>query len=224
LANWLEDKGDRYVIRRKDNKYIQEKGREYQLLKSLGLRRGMPLYFTEVQLTKKQGFGKVNLALYWSKKTRKKTVDEGWYLITNLTSVTAAVKAYSKRSGIEAMFKDCKTGGYNLERCQASEKRLLFLVLLIAIAYTTAITKGTKIKLMGYQKYICRVKSLPRIVRRHSNFWVGLYGGLWVETEEYCQQLVEQLIRLTPNKLPNYQRGLRAKQLIQLAFHSLVTP
>jgi hypothetical protein len=36
----------------------------------------------------------------------------------------AAVKAYSKRSGIEAMFKDCKTGGYNLEKCQASKKRL----------------------------------------------------------------------------------------------------
>jgi Transposase DDE domain len=224
LASWLETNRCKYVIRTKDNKYIQEIGKEYQLLKSLGLRKGKCLYFPEVQLTKQRGFGRVNLALYWSKKTRKKGIDEGWYLITNLEDVTAAVKAYSKRSGIEAMFKDCKTGGYNLEKCQASEKRLLFLVLIIAIAYTTAIAKGTKIKLMGYQKYICRIISPPRIVRRHSNFWVGLYGELWLEIGEYCQKLVEQLMRLTPNKLPNYQRGLRAKQLIQLAFNSLVTP
>lgn len=224
LANWLESKKCQYVLRTKDNKYIQEIGGDYQLLKSLGLRRGKSLYFSQVQLTKQLGFSRVNLALFWSKKTGKKARDEGWYLITNLPSITAAVKAYSKRSGIEAMFKDCKTGGYNLEKCRVSEARLLSLILLITIAYTTAIAKGIKIKSMGLQKYICRLTSLPRIVKRHSNFWVGLYGGLWVETFDSCHQLVEQLMRLTANKLPFYQRGLRAKQLIQLAFNSLVTP
>ncbi len=63
---------------------------------------------------------------------------------------------------IEAMFKDCKTGGYNLEKCRVNAARLLSLVLLIAIAYTTAIAKGTKIKSMGLQKYICRLTSFPR--------------------------------------------------------------
>ena len=42
--------------------------------------------------------------------------------------------------------------------------------------------------------------------------------GLWVETYEFCQQLVEQLMRLTLNKLPFYQQGLRAKMLIQAIF------
>jgi hypothetical protein len=36
-----------------------------------------------------------------------------------------AIKIYGQRYGIEAMFKDCKTGGYNLEGCQASPERLI---------------------------------------------------------------------------------------------------
>ena len=47
--------------------------------------------------------------------------------------------------GIEAMFKDCKTGGYNLEQSKAKEQRFMSLVLLIFIAYR-AIFKGKKIK------------------------------------------------------------------------------
>ena len=160
----------------------------------------------------------VNIAGYWSKKTVKKQKDEGWYLITNLPSIKQAVSAYSHRSGIEAMFKDCKTGGYNLEKCQGNDERLLSLILLIAITYTSTTTKGKKIKVRGIEKYVCRLKSPTRNTRRHSSFWVGLYGGLWIETFHSCHNLVEQLMRLTPSKLPFYQKGLRAKRLIQALF------
>lgn len=40
------------------------------------------------------------------------------------------------------MFKDCKTGGYNLESTHADNQRLMTLILLIAIAYTCAILAG----------------------------------------------------------------------------------
>jgi hypothetical protein len=33
------------------------------------------------------------------------------------------------------MFKDCKTGGYNLEKSHANNERLQKLILLIALAY-----------------------------------------------------------------------------------------
>ncbi|MDB9306121.1 hypothetical protein PN488_17375, partial [Nodularia spumigena CS-591/12] len=46
--------------------------------------------------------------------------------------VSTTVKIYGQRFGIEAMFKDCKTGGYNLEGSQASPDRLVRLILLIA--------------------------------------------------------------------------------------------
>ena len=215
LADWLDSKGFQYVLRSKDNKYIQQEEQEYQQLSSLGLKPGQSFYLYQVKFTKQLGFGKVNIGGYWSQKTKKKKKDEGWYLITNLSSLRLAIASYRKRMGIEAMFKDCKTGGYNLEKCQVSKQRLLSLVLLIAIAYTCAIQKGQKIKSMGIQKYVCRIKLATRKTRRHSSFWVGLYGGLWVETFELCQKLVRQLMRLTPRKLPFYQQGLRAKTLIK---------
>ena len=36
-----------------------------------------------------------------------------------------AVKAYKQRFGIEAMFKDCKSGGYNLEGSPALPDKLV---------------------------------------------------------------------------------------------------
>ena len=59
--------------------------------------------------------------------------DLGWYLINNLPNLKETIKAYKKRMGIEAMFKDCKSGGYNLEQCKGKDEGLLSLVLLIAI-------------------------------------------------------------------------------------------
>jgi hypothetical protein len=61
-----------------------------------------------------------------------------------LSNLKQTIKAYKKRMGIEAMFKDCKSGGYNLEKCQGNDKRLLSLILLIASAYTCALKKRTK--------------------------------------------------------------------------------
>lgn len=56
-----------------------------------------------------------------------KLCDRFIYLINNLSNLKQTIKAYSKRMGIEAMFKDCKSGGYNLEQCQAKDERLLIL-------------------------------------------------------------------------------------------------
>jgi hypothetical protein len=48
------------------------------------------------------------------------------------------------------MFKDCKSGGYNLEGSKASTERLTRLVLLIAIAYTFSTLKGKAIRLLAF--------------------------------------------------------------------------
>ncbi|MBD2293375.1 hypothetical protein H6G06_07705 [Anabaena sphaerica FACHB-251] len=45
------------------------------------------------------------------------------------------------------MFKDCKTGGYNLEGFQASPDRLVRIILLIALAMTSAWLQGKKLNL-----------------------------------------------------------------------------
>ena len=58
-------------------------------------------------------------------KYKGKQEDEPWYLLTNLPNIKSANKIYGQRYGIEAMFKDCKTGGYNLEGSQASPDKLI---------------------------------------------------------------------------------------------------
>ncbi len=93
-------------------------------------------------------------SFYWQRKYRGTLANEGWYILTNLESLSAVLKVYQARSGIEAMFKDCKTGGYNLEGSHADESRLMSLVLIIAIAYTCALVCGRKMKNIGLQKYI----------------------------------------------------------------------
>ncbi|GAA6623029.1 hypothetical protein NUACC26_088540 [Scytonema sp. NUACC26] len=122
------------------------------------------------------------------------------------------------------MFRDFKSGGYNLEETKVSDKRLISLILLIAIrlkplgaspiAYTSATIHGQQIKQKGVQKYVGRVKEYGRIERRHSSFYIGLYGQTWVNFMESSEDLVTELMRLHRNKWKYYQRGLRAMELI----------
>lgn len=143
---------------------------------------------------------------------------EGWFLLTNLSTLSAAITAYQQRSGIECMFRDCKSGGYNLEGCHAIEVRLSAIVLLIAIAYTSAIIQGIDIRSSKVEYYICRPKESHRIQRRHSIFWVGLYGQSWLNNLYLSIDWVGQWMRLNRNKRLYYQRGLKAIDLIQPAF------
>ncbi|HBB33687.1 MAG TPA: hypothetical protein DDZ80_29365 [Cyanobacteria bacterium UBA8803] len=62
-----------------------------------------------------------------------------------------------------------------------------------------------------------RLKELQRNSQRHSNFWVGLYGQMWLIGWEFCRVLVEQLMNIYRNKLPFYQRGIQAMSFIQIS-------
>ena len=72
-------------------------------------------------------------------------------MLTNLENLDEVIKIYRSRMGIEAMFKDCQTGGYNLEGSQANTQLLTNLILVIAIAYTSSCYQGKIIKKYGYQ-------------------------------------------------------------------------
>jgi hypothetical protein len=52
---------------------------------------GIKLFLTGVNFTKKKGFGQFSLAAYWKRKYRGKSQDEGWYILTNLSSLSAAI-------------------------------------------------------------------------------------------------------------------------------------
>lgn len=98
------------------------------------------------------------------------------------------------------------------------DTRLTTRVLLIAIADTTAILQGSCVKDQGLQKYIGRVKEPGRIPSRHSTFWVGFYAHDGIEGGDVVEAWVSQWLKLHPQKLQNYQRGLRAKELMLSTF------
>ncbi|MEM1172907.1 MAG: IS4 family transposase, partial [Cyanobacteria bacterium P01_H01_bin.35] len=119
-------------------------------------------------------------------------------------------KIYSQRMGIEAMFKDYKTGGYNLESAKANETRLNNLILLIAISYTISSFQGQKIKNKGIQEYISRTNEKGRKERRHSSFCVGLSRIYWTINDNFIWELVENLMSFNPHKFIYYCRGIKA--------------
>ncbi len=133
-------------------------------------------------------------------------------------TVLSIFAAYKRRFDIEEMFRDFKKGGYNLEDTNVEGKRLLSLILLIALAYTSATIQGQQIKRKGLQKYIARVKEYGRNQRRHSSFYIGLYGQSWLNFKQVCLDLVTELMKINRNKLKYYQRGLKAMKLIESTF------
>ncbi len=215
LAHWLHRQQVKFVFRQKQDTTFRKNRQKLKSLSQVEIYPGMKQFLTNITLTQKKGFGRFNLAIYWKRKYKRKQEQSPWYLLTNLPDCETAVKSYGKRFGIEAMFKDCKTGGYNLEGSQASSDRLVRLVLLIALAMSTAWLQGQHTSTGGQSSYICRPKETRRTRRRHSNFWIGLYGHNWIAALHLCQEWVEQLLSLIRNKLPFYQRGLRALNLIQ---------
>ncbi|MCZ8101669.1 MAG: IS4 family transposase, partial [Burkholderiales bacterium] len=125
-------------------------------MRELGLSRGTKLFLNDVNITKEQGFVPFNLAGKWKKTYRGFPTKEPWYILTNFEDLETAIIAYQKRFDIEEMFRDFKSGGYSLEGSQLAPKYLSKLIIVIAIAYTSATLQGKKIKDMGIQKYVTR--------------------------------------------------------------------
>ena len=217
LAEWIDRQGVKFVLRQKKDTNFRRSGRNFNSLSSVQIAPGQREFFSEINITQKKGFGRFNRAVYWRRKYKNKQEKNPWYLLTNIGDLETAVKAYKQRWGIEAMFKDCKTGGYNLEDSQASQDKLVRLVLLIAIAMTTAWLQGEKTSVLRKSPYIFRQKEAGRTKQRHSNFWVGLYGHNWIVAFHECEEWIEELVISVRNKRTFYQRGLKALTLIQQA-------
>jgi hypothetical protein len=215
LGEWLEQNDVKFALRQKKSTFIQENGQDYQALKHLAFKPGMARFFRGIHCTEEHQLGPFNLGVTWKRKYRGKGPEDPWYILTNLDNLKLTLAFYKARWGIESMFKHCKTGGYNLERTWVNETRLLSLVLLIAIAYSLATFHGETLKAMGIRNYICRVQELKRSVERHSHFWIGLYGQLWVGAMNVWSDLAIRLVHLKPHKWLNFHQGLHALSIIQ---------
>jgi hypothetical protein len=86
--------------------------------------------------------------IYFKRRYGKKKKQKVWYLLTDLCDANEVLNLYKRRWEIEAMFKDYKTGGYNIEEAKMKEERLEKILILIAITYTIAVEKGGKSKVV----------------------------------------------------------------------------
>jgi len=218
LAHWLENKGIKFALRQKKSLHFRESTElPYQELKTLGFKPGMTRFYQGVWCNKQDSLGPFNLAAYWKRKYRGKGPKDPWYILTNLPDLKTALAVYRARWGIEQLFKDCKSGGYNLESTKVSQPRFMALVLLIAIAYSLATFKGQAIRTQKLDVYAARLQEHQDKASRQSEFSVGLYGQRWLYAMALWQDWAFQLMALKPHKRLFFRRGLNALSLIQKA-------
>ncbi len=215
FALWLNKQKIFFILRLNKNTKIRPRYKKYQSLESLDIKPGDKVVYKKVLVTEENKKDRFNVVVYCQRKYNNKQLPNPWYLLTNLENKEEVIKIFASRGGIEAMFRDCKSGGYNLEGSQANTQRLTNLILLIAIAYTASCLVGLKIRNTGHQEYINRLKLEGKNRPRHSYFWTGLYGTTWVLSMDICWEWVEKLMLTALNKLPFYQQGLRAMKRIQ---------
>ncbi len=217
LANWLEERKVDFALRQKKGTCLQDDDAVYRPLKDLGVQPGISRFYSKISYTKAHQLGKFNLAAYWKRKYRSRASKEPWYILTSLDSLPRTLSCYQARWGIETLFRDLKTSGYNLENTKVNERRLIAIVLIISIAYTLATLQGKYLQDIGVSEYICRPTEPDRLTERYSFFWMGLHGPDWVQSLTIWSDLAFDLISLKPHKSLYFQRGINALSLIQSA-------
>jgi hypothetical protein len=215
LGNWLKSKGVSFCLRLKKNQCIEMEHLIWQRLDELGIVAGNSLYVQGKRVRKTRPATGFELACKWKRNHGKYQVKEAWFILTDLGSLPAAINAYKQRMGIEEMFRDCKKGGYDLEGTSLNGNRLINMILLMTLAYSSAIFQGTELKKKQVQKYVSRRKEPKKKYRRRSTFGVGVDAEKWVDYLEQYALEMQQLMNLTPSKRHFYKQGLRAATLIR---------
>jgi hypothetical protein len=151
-----------------------------------------------------------DIACKWKRNYQGMKVKDAWFILTDLGSLPVALSAYKQRMGIEECFRDCKTGGYNIEGSGLRGDRLIKIILLMTRSYSSAIFQGTEIQKKQVQKYVSRRWEPRKKYRRRSTFGVGKDGEQWINYLARYSEYVQELMKLTRNKRRFYQQGIRA--------------
>ncbi|NEO59300.1 MAG: IS4 family transposase [Moorea sp. SIO4G2] len=218
LGNWLSLEGAYFCLRQKSNTLVCHDTEMEQKLKDYGLKPGVKLFIKDCQVTKQKGFGRFNIAGKWKGKYQGFKTKEPWYILTNFDELDTAIVAYQRRFSIEEMFRDFKSGGYSLEGSKLTSEHLSKLMIVVAIAYTSAMLQGRDIKQMGIQKYVVRPETQSSGQRRHSAFYVGQHQHSWLRLRGLCEKIVDELLKINRRWLNYYKKGERA---IELALSTL---
>lgn len=90
LANWLRGQDVLFCLRLKKNEFIAREDGVWQELDDLGLKPGISLFLSGINVTKAQNIGGFNLAGKWKRKIGETAPKEGWFILTNLDNLESA--------------------------------------------------------------------------------------------------------------------------------------
>lgn len=130
--------------------------------------KGATKYFYNIRLTAQNYI--CNMAV-----CKAIDAEDTWFIANNLNK-SLAIREYKKRFQIEEMFKDFKSGGFNLESTWSMDVHYIkMLYLCISIAYCWIITLGVSCKKDKKNKIISVTKTLKgQQVRIYSLFKSGI--------------------------------------------------
>ncbi|WP_293030518.1 MULTISPECIES: hypothetical protein [unclassified Moorena] len=98
------------------------------------------------------------------------------------------------------------------------------LLVVVAIAYTSAMIHGQNIKSIGIQKYVARPETSSNSQRRHSSFYIGQHLHNWLHLQQLCQQNLSELLQINRRWILHYNQGQRAIELALSSFQSPLSP
>lgn len=159
VRNWdysLGHKGDTLIFR--------PEFQTWQRLDELSVQPGKPVYLESVLLTQQHRFGPTHLIAYWDDED-----DCARYRFTNRPANGFTLRWTRKRSWIEGLFRDDKSGGFQLEKTRLEHPdRLDHLLLVMAIALLWFVAIGRRLVTMGLRQ---EIDSAQR--RAHTYFQIG---------------------------------------------------
>ena len=158
LGKLAEKKGCVFLFETEEESLYRTEHLVWRRLDELGIVPGTSLYFQGKRVRKTQPATGFDVACKWKRNSGAWQVEEAWFILTDLGSLPAAIDAYKQRMGIEEMFRDCKTVGYDLEGTSLKGNRLINMILLMTRSYLEAIFQGIELRKKQVQKYICRRK------------------------------------------------------------------
>ena len=158
LMDFCEAKGWNYVFRTAKNRKIYKTEKEAigKLETSLYPKQGkQTAWYPEVYYTEKKKYGLVAVLCHHNPKQ-----EEPWYLVSNMDHPPKIIAVYKMRFGIETLFSDLKSRGFNVHKSKLrNPDRIARLLIAVCLAFIFTIL--AKIKSKNFPK-----KMMKRILRQ----------------------------------------------------------
>ena len=156
-----------FLLAQTNQGYYQFGDWQWHPLADLPVRRQQPIYLADIFWTKQHIYGPINLFAFY--KPRRKNdyakLYEYRYITTSLPIAPTLRRLGQRRWGIEPMFRDYKSAGWQLDRSALTDpERQVNLLLILSINYLWATATGRWLVKCGRRSEIDAKKSVITVI------------------------------------------------------------